>query len=436
MKKTTSATKKGFSATEFLKRSMEFEEQQAEEQPKIPHSTQAREKIVPIEERVSITPKRQGPATEEIPTKIDNLKISKSFYKVPNTVDDLVTPTLSAAEEVIYRRLIRLSWGWGKNYCRAGIGYFQETSGIKSRTTIKTAIDSLLDKKIIYRHVNKDGQTDRNQNGTVYIIPVPGVPETGIPNIGTPGNNISVGTSNRRETKTGRTNIGIPEYGTLDISTPKTDAAGISNISISENGTPDTNEVKTTVQGSVPKNGIPKTNPIKDISKNSLKNTLSSRAIISGFYKGIGQKRIAAKKRERAEKDFKELLNDGFSSEDIQFTVEWTLANTKEELYDFSITKHTIGQAIAAKEKVEIGVARKLQEEKIVAQKQADEKKREEEKRKIDSYKEALSLEERTRLRERAETEIKESGQYKAEFVTKLLIEAKENELVRNQIGA
>jgi len=435
MKKASSATKKGFSATEFLKRSMEFEEQQAEEQSKIPHHTQAKEKIAPIEERVPVTPERQGPATEEIPTKIDNLKVSKSFYKVPNTVDDLVTPTLSAAEEVIYRRLIRLSWGWGRNYCRAGIGYFQETSGIKSRTTIKTAIDSLLDKKIIYRHVDEDGQTDRNQNGTVYIVPVPSIPENGTPNIGTPENSIPGGTSNRKEAKIGRTNISIPENGTLDIGTPKTDAAGVSNTGTSENGTPDTNEVKTTVQGSIPKTGIPKTDPIKDISKDSLKDTLSPRAIVSGFYKGIGQSRISKTKRERAEESLKELLEEDFNPEDVQFAVEWTLKNTKEELYDFSIIKHTIGQAMTAKKKAKAEEARKEEEERIAAERQADEKKREEEKAKIDSYKKALSSEERTRLRERAEAEIKKSGQYKVEFVTEFLIEAKENELLRGQIS-
>lgn len=433
MKKASSATKKGFSATEFLKRSMEFEEQQLEEQPKTRRTTQGKEKIAPIEERVHVAPERQGPATEGIPPKIDDLKISKSFYKVPNTVDDLVTPTLSAAEEVIYRRLIRLSWGWGKNYCRAGIGYFQETSGIKSRTTIKTAIDSLLEKKIIYRPVDEDGQTDRNQSGTVYIIPVPNVPENGIPNIGTPGNSTPGKTSNSGETKTGRTNISIPKNGTLNIGIPKTDAVGVSNISISENGTPDANEVKTMVQEGIPKTGIPENDPIKDISKDSLKDTLSSREIISGFYKGIGQRRIAAQKRERAGRDLEELLKDGFSTDDIQFAVEWTLANTKEEVYDFSIIKHTIGQAMAAKEKVEAGEARKLQEERLAAERQADKKKREEEKARIDSYKETLSSKERAKLRERAETEIKESGQYKPEFITEHLIEAKESELIREQ---
>ena len=86
------------------------------------------------------------------------------------------------------------------------------------------------------------------------------------------------------------------------------------------------------------------------------------------------------------------------------------------------------------KEKVEAGAVKKLQEEKITAQKQADEDRRKEEKAKIDSYKETLNSEERTRLREKAKAEIRESGQYKPEFITEHLIEAKESELIRGQI--
>jgi len=128
-------------------------------------------------------------------------------------------------------------------------------------------------------------------------------------------------------------------------------------------------------------------------------------------------------------------LEEGFNPEDVQFAVEWTLKNTKEELYDFSIIKHTIGQAMPAKKKAKAEKARKEEEERIAAERHAGEKKREEEKARIDSYKKTLSSKERTRLRERAEAEIKKSGQYKAEFVTEFLIEAKENELVKGQIS-
>ena len=45
------------------------------------------------------------------------------------------------------------------------------------------------------------------------------------------------------------------------------------------------------------------------------------------------------------------------------------------------------------------------------------------------------SARERAELREEAENEIKDSGQYKEEFITDHLIEAKENELAKLRLG-
>jgi hypothetical protein len=416
--------KKRFSATEFLKQAME-----SEEQPKVSQVPQTKKEATqPKEERYTVTQKPE-PTEVVIPSKTDALKIDKNFYKVPNAVDDLIVPTLSAAEEVIYRRLIRMSWGWGKNYCRAGVKYFQETSSIKSRTTIKSAIDGLIDKKIIYRYIDGRGQTDRNQNGTVYIIPIPSIPDIGIPKNGTHRQ-----TTDMSASKQGGSNIGIPKNGILNIGIPKIDTAGVSNTGIPENGTPKEKLVNTREKDGVPKNGIPKNDPIKDIYKDSLKDTLSPREIVSAFYKGIGQQKITAEKRERAENNFKELLDDGFKPEDIQFAVEWTLKNAKEELYDFSIIKHTIGQAMAAKRKVQANEAKKREREKITAQKEAEEKRRSEEESRIRDYKEGLSKKERAALRQRALEELENTKDLKKEFINDILIAVKENELLKLQM--
>ena len=127
-------------------------------------------------------------------------------------------------------------------------------------------------------------------------------------------------------------------------------------------------------------------------------------------------------------------MEDSFQPEDIQFAVEWTLKNAKEELYDFSIIQHTIGQAMAARKKVEEEEAKKKEEEKTAVQKEAEERKRAEEEAQITAYKEKLSAKERAKLRQRAEAEIRNSGQYKAEFITDYLIETMENNLIRDQI--
>jgi len=129
------------------------------------------------------------------------------------------------------------------------------------------------------------------------------------------------------------------------------------------------------------------------------------------------------------------LLEDGFSPDNIQFAIKWILANAKAELYDFSIIKHTIGQAMAAKKKTEAEEAKRIEAERIAAQEQAEEESRERKVAEIEAHKKSLGAEERAKLRERAEAEIRNSGQFKEEFITDYLIEVKENELIREQIG-
>jgi len=168
--------------------------------------------------------------------------------------------------------------------------------------------------------------------------------------------------------------------------------------------------------------------------KKEKKISLSSRNVISGFYRGIGQKRISREKRERANGIFKKLRKDGFSAEDIAFAVEWTLENAKEEPYDFAIIQHTIGQAIAAKEKEE-AEAKEIEERERKAAEEKDLKEREEKEREeIENRKESLSPEERAELHERAEAEIRESGDFKPQFITEFLIEIKENEILRRDL--
>jgi len=345
---------KGFSAIDFVKRSIEFEQQKVQDQ----------QKPIQTEKRDSVPDKKQGTIAvkttpeekiqqKDTPSKIDDLKINSSFFKMPNSVEDNIMPSLSTSEEIIYRRLIRLSWGWNKNYCRAGLKYLQDVSGIKSKTTIKEALDSLISRKLIY-HCTEDGYTDRNQQGTLYIIPIP------------------------------------------DMQNEK--ISGLNKEKILPNG--------------------------------SKINKLSSSEIISDFYKGIGQTRISKSKKEKAENDMAELLNDSFNIEDVEFAVEWTLKNATEKIYDFSIIKHTIGQAVAEKKKMDDQKVKRLEMERIASEKQKEEEREARELAKIKAYKETVNPKDRADLRKRADTEIRNSGKYREEFITEILIESKENELI------
>ena len=153
------------------------------------------------------------------------------------------------------------------------------------------------------------------------------------------------------------------------------------------------------------------------------------------FYKEIGQEKISRQKRERAESDIRDLQNQGFGERDIEFAVRWTIKNSKEKVYDFSIIKHTIGQAIAARKDTEATRLKKHEEEKLKTQQEEAEKRMAEIQEKINEHKESLNENQRLELRNKALEEIRKTKGIKEEFITEIFIESKENEIIRKQLG-
>ena len=427
------------------------EEAEQEAETKEPAST---EEEVAASVRQAATPP-EGEPRIELRT---DVKIERDFFVIPNDVIDVLAPLQTPAEEVVYRRLYRMSYGWKRNFCRTSIPHLLKITNIQSRNTVRKALRGLIEKGHIAEYVNERGRVDANNDGTLYIVFLPeeiaGLPLRGSNSEG--GSEFEGGLNFDRNSKNdpgqkltpirldlektdsrewgsnieGSNIEGGSKFGRSKINPPAgQNLKGQKLTPPAQSGTDSSSRPGgQNLRGSI-------NDPIKNIFKNSEKHSLSPHEIISGFYNGIGQKRITKAKRERAENDFKELLSDGFNPEDIQFTVEWTLENAKEEFYDFSIIKHTIGQAMAAKRKVEEGRAKKLEEERRAVEKQREEIEKEEERAKIEAYKEALSSKERENLRQRAESEIRSSGKFKEEFITDILIEAKENELLRGKMG-
>jgi len=153
-----------------------------------------------------------------------------------------------------------------------------------------------------------------------------------------------------------------------------------------------------------------------------------SLSLISLFYSTIGQKKISKEKRERALKSFEEMRKDGFTDDQIEFAVKWTLENVKD-IYDFKIIKSTISQALAKKEEYE-------GKERIKGEKQAEKALHEEEERKsaeeAEHYrllKEKMTPEERVVLRQNAFA-LAEKRKMMREFLKENTIEALENEIL------
>lgn len=75
--------------------------------------------------------------------------IEKSlFFSFYNEINDSLLPTLETAEQVLYARLFRLSYGFNRNYCTVSQPLLQERTGL-SRNTVRTSLRSLLKRELI-----------------------------------------------------------------------------------------------------------------------------------------------------------------------------------------------------------------------------------------------------------------------------------------------
>ncbi len=163
------------------------------------------------------------------------------------------------------------------------------------------------------------------------------------------------------------------------------------------------------------------------LKEDSLKDSLSPDPV-EAFYTGIGQTKISKAKREKGIKVVQELKADGFSLDDIAYAAGWTPENAKEEVYDISVLKHTIGQAISARRKEQKATYKVQKESARVRAAEEEERLLETEILKI---RKGISKAELDELRERALEEIRNTDGVKEQFISEPLITAKENEILR-----
>src|SRR5262249_48331502 len=72
----------------------------------------------------------------------DHLEKSQ-FFGFYNEVTDNLLPTLNPAEQILYSRLFRLSYGFNRNYCTVSQQLLRERTGL-SRNTVRTGLQSLV----------------------------------------------------------------------------------------------------------------------------------------------------------------------------------------------------------------------------------------------------------------------------------------------------
>ena len=149
--------------------------------------------------------------------------------------------------------------------------------------------------------------------------------------------------------------------------------------------------------------------------------------LITKLYQGIGRGKADIFERESGKKHIGDLLEKGYSLEDIDFAIEWSLENARSEIEDFSSIKDLIERAMAAREEY---MAKRTQQ----AEEEVKGNEEEEIGRKVvDAYRNIMSDAEKKKLRKRVMAEILKDERINEEFVTEQLIVIKENEIIRTE---
>jgi hypothetical protein len=104
------------------------------------------------------------------------ISLRSGFTPVLWAVDDILAPIQTPAEQVVYRQLYRLSYGFGNTHCFIGYDALSRRCNI-SVTTLKKAIEGLADSGKRHIPVLETVNT-RTHRGTVYQVFLPDDIET------------------------------------------------------------------------------------------------------------------------------------------------------------------------------------------------------------------------------------------------------------------
>ena len=357
------------------------------------------------------TPKSRSkkPARKSIEKLIKDspVNIPDNFTKIPNQIFDEISKTQTLVEQAVYIQILRKSLGWGFQKCAISQTELMDRTGISAVATLRKAIRGLMDKKHIEVVYHQPPST------TVYKINLIWDKQHN-PSKYNPSNINPLKSDGLIFNPLTRQNItGDPsKYNGLEEFSTGSDLSGEGDSQHSEDP------------------------PKETLYKDTFKHTLSKKGrvpeLIRAFYSQIGQRRISARESERAMKSYDSLKKDDFTEEEISFAVDWTAQNVKE-VRSFTILEHTIGQALAEREKI---LEQKALEEKMEEERKAElEKRRREEKvnAMIEEYIDNLPASEKEALESQARDELIRKGEIEERYINLMVLEAKVKEIVRKE---
>jgi len=152
--------------------------------------------------------------------------------------------------------------------------------------------------------------------------------------------------------------------------------------------------------------------------------------LLDKFYAGLGQRRISSLKREKGLAVLADLLQDGYTLEEIAYAIDWVVASIPK-LHSISILPEIMGQALAARERF-LAQTGSRPHPKERAEETKEREQQEKEQRRIEEIKASLSSERLSELHEEAR-KLLEQEKPNLNFGQEILIRLKVNELIKQK---
>lgn len=398
----------------------------------------------------------------------DDVDVQEDFCKMPNA-KWRIAPLQDPKEFCVYDYLYKLSYGWRRNVCRVGYGAIVNNTSIPSRSTAIRAIEGLMEKL----HIIKIEEETHSKVGSLYRILSPGeiiIQEAGyrylggaaaeaIELLGDDGNEITralhqleervfenheaklraaegiLGMFKSNIVKSSIVKMNIAELTIVKLNIVKTNTAG-TQIDYSQN---DHSEESGSTSGSatIPKMTIVNLNTNKDLLKTSLKtteeqngNTNVADVLVvvssSGFFKELPKATIEKLCVEHSCNKVVEKiqsLDEQYKNKEMDNPGGLLRDALKR---DYASPKKVVKRQKAKQATAEAEKQKKVEEE---MRRQGEELRQE-----LSNQKEKMGKKKRADLRKQALETIRNMGGIKEEFITDALIEAKENEILKQEI--
>jgi hypothetical protein len=350
--------------------------------------------------RAKITPVKST-GVKNTGVEISPVTIEANYYKVPNDVSDVLASQQTPAEQAVYHRLFRLSYGYNRNLCRVGMQALAVATNIASKKTVAKALAGLLMKG----HIAIEQEASNDVRGTWYRVFLP----QEIPTIlklsrvkMTPVKSTAVEMSAAISTGTEEKNSGVENA---------------TRLHLLEN----TEKNVSSVQNTVVNFASITTDPL---------HTLSLQTLVDRFYELL-QQRPSQKKRERAIQQAQKLLDEGFTLQDLDDTITW-VTQKHPDTGSFDRIPFFIDQALKDRETRQQMTAMEQQRQAKVTQRKVQEQRTKEEEQQLEDLQASLSTETLEHLRQEA-TQLISQEYGKVQFGEQTLIRLKMEEMIRER---